>query len=83
MGAASDAHRRNNDSFGVTSLRVSARISAAKGLFAQGSSSKSGGIQKKTFEETRASVNKQLLNQEYPSLQDFELLRTLGEPKHI
>ncbi len=80
MGAASDPHRRNNDSLGVANLRVSARISAAKGFLASGITLKPGGIHKKSFEEKRASVSGQL-NQEYPSLQDFELLRTLGTAK--
>ncbi|KAL0021763.1 hypothetical protein WJX79_006133 [Trebouxia sp. C0005] len=40
---------------------------------------KPGGVQRKSFEETKASlVTKQRLNLEYPSLQDFELLQTLG-----
>lgn len=78
MGAASDTHRRNNDSVVAGSLRASARMSAAKGLLAAGVTFKTG-VYKKSFEETRVSVQtKQRLNQEYPSLQDLELLRTLG-----
>jgi len=79
MGATSEIHRRNNESHGAGPYRVSARLTAAKGLLATGFTLKSGGVQKKSFEETRASlVTKQRLNLEYPSLQDFELLQTLG-----
>jgi len=76
MGATSELHRRNNESHDASPYRVSARLTAAKGLLA---TLKPGGIQKKGFEETRASlVTKQCLNLEYPSLQDFEILQTLG-----
>ena len=76
MGATSELHRRNNESHDASPYRVSVRLAAAKGLLA---TLKPGGIQKKGFEETRASlVTKQCLNLEYPSLQDFEILQTLG-----
>ncbi len=79
MGAASELHRRNNESHDASPYRVSARLTAAKGLLATGFTLKPGGVQKKSFEETRASLaTKQRLNLEYPSLQDFELLQTLG-----
>ena len=76
MGATAELHRRNNESHDASPYRVSARLTAAKGLLA---TMKPGGFQKKGFEETRASiVTKQSLNLEYPSLQDFEILQTLG-----
>ena len=76
MGAASELHRRHNESHDASRYRVSARLTAAKGLLA---SLKPGGVQKKSFEETRANLmTKQCLNLEYPSLQDFEILQTLG-----
>ncbi len=76
MGATAELHRRNNESHDASPHRGSARLTAAKGLLA---TLKPGGIQKKGFEETRASlVTKQCLNLEYPSLQDFEMLQTLG-----
>lgn len=79
MGATSEIHRRKNESHDAGPYRLSARLTAAKGLLATGFTLKPGGVQRKSFEETKASlVTKQRLNLEYPSLQDFELLQTLG-----